>query len=171
MAGVDMLIADGVADPERLGICGWSFGGFMTAWAITRTNRFKAAVAGAAPTNWVSKIGTTDIGPFNEWNLGRVFDEPDKPWERSPIRYLAGVTTPTLIVHGEADKRVPVTQGLELYLGLKSGGVETEFVTYPRQAHGFHERAFELDLLQRTVAWFERWVTSPPSPLSREERG
>lgn len=158
MAGVDLLVADGIADPDRLGMCGWSFGGFMTAWAITHTDRFRAAVAGAAPTNWVSKIGTTDIGPFNEWNLGRVWDEPDRVWERSPIRYLKHAATPTLIVHGEADKRVPVSQGLELYLGLKSGGVETEFVVYPRQAHSFHERAFELDLLQRTLAWFERFM-------------
>jgi dipeptidyl aminopeptidase/acylaminoacyl peptidase len=160
IAGLDMLIDEGIADPDRLGICGWSFGGFMAAWAITRTQRFKAAVAGAAPTNWVSKIGTTDIGPFNEWNLGRVWDEPDRAWERSPIRYLRHVTTPTLIVHGEADKRVPVTQGVELYLGLRGGGIDTELVTYPRQEHSFHERAFQLDLLERTVGWFERFLTT-----------
>lgn len=158
LAGIDLLVAEGVADPARVGICGWSFGGFMTAWAVTHSDRFKAAVAGAAPTNWVSKIGTTDIGPFNEWNLGRVWDNPDVSWERSPIRYLRHATTPTLIVHGEADPRVPVTQGLEFYLGLKSGGVETEFVVYPRQGHAFHERAFELDLLERSVAWFEKYL-------------
>ena len=86
LSGIDMLIERGVADANRLAICGWSFGGFMTAWAITHTDRFKAAIAGAAPTNWVSKIGTTDIRPFNEWNLGVVNTEPDKVWERSPIR-------------------------------------------------------------------------------------
>ena len=87
MAGVDHLIAQGIADPGRLGIVGWSYGGFMTAHAVTHTDRFKAAVAGAPPTNWVSKIGTTDIGPANAWNIGNVHSEPDQVWERSPIRY------------------------------------------------------------------------------------
>jgi dipeptidyl aminopeptidase/acylaminoacyl peptidase len=158
LRGVDLLVERGVADPQRLGIGGWSYGGFMTTYAITQTNRFKVAVAGAAPTNWVSKVGTTDIGPFNEWNVGVVAREPDLAWERSPIRYLSRVTTPTLVVHGEADKRVPVTQGIEFYQGLKSAGVETEFISYPRQEHSFHERAAQLDLLQRVVAWFERFL-------------
>ena len=152
-----MLIERGVADANRLAICGWSFGGFMTAWAITHTDRFKAAIAGAAPTNWVSKIGTTDIRPFNEWNLGVVNTEPDKVWERSPIRYIANAKTPTLIVHGEADVRVPITQGQELYFALKARGVETEMVSYPRQGHAFHERAFQLDLLKRICDWLEKY--------------
>ncbi len=158
MTGVDMLIERGVADPDRLGICGWSFGGFMTAWAVGHTDRFKAAIAGAACTNWVSKIGTTDIRPFNEWNLGSVNEDPDRPWERSPIRYVRNVTTPTLIVHGQADVRVPVTQGIEFYNALRAAGVDTEMVSYPRQGHAFHERAFELDLLQRLVGWFEKYL-------------
>jgi dipeptidyl aminopeptidase/acylaminoacyl peptidase len=158
MSGIDHLIERGVADPARLGICGWSYGGFMTAWAITHTDRFKAAVAGAAPTNWVSKIGTTDIRPFNEWNLGAVNTDPDKVWERSPMRYVASVTTPTLIVHGEADVRVPVTQGTELYLALRALGVDTDMVAYPRQGHAFTERAHQLDLLQRLLGWFDRYL-------------
>ena len=107
MTGIDMLIERGVADPDRLGICGWSFGGFMTAWAVTHTDRFKAAVAGAAPTNWVSKIGTTDIRPANEWNLGSVNDDPDRPWDRSPMRYVKNVKTPTLLLQGGADVACP----------------------------------------------------------------
>jgi len=158
MSGIDMLVARGVADPDRLGICGWSYGGFMTAWAITQTDRFKAAVAGAAPTNWVSKIGTTDIRPFNEWNLGQVNAEPDRVWERSPMRYVANVTTPTLIVHGEADVRVPVTQGTELYLALRALDVDTDMIAYPRQGHAFTERAHQLDLLERLLGWFDRYL-------------
>jgi dipeptidyl aminopeptidase/acylaminoacyl peptidase len=158
MTGIDMLIERGVADPDRLGVCGWSYGGFMTAWAVTQTDRFKAGVAGAACTNWVSKIGTTDIRPFNEWNLGQVSVEPDKPWEHSPIRYVRNATTPTLIVHGEADVRVPVTQGVEFYQGLKAAGVPTDMVSYPRQGHAFHERAFQLDLLQRLCGWFATYL-------------
>jgi dipeptidyl aminopeptidase/acylaminoacyl peptidase len=158
MAGVDHLIARGIADPDRLGVCGWSYGGFMTAWVVGQTTRFKAAVAGAPPTNWVSKIGTTDIGPANAWNIGLVHQEPDQVWERSPIRYVGKVTTPTLLVGGDADKRVPITQAQEFHWGLKGTGVETELVIYPRQKHGFHERAHQLDLAQRVCDWFARFV-------------
>mgnify|MGYP001289388762 CR=1 FL=1 len=158
MAGVDYLIAEGIADPDRLGVCGWSYGGFMTAWVVGHTDRFKAAVAGAPPTNWVSKIGTTDIGPANAWNIGLVHQEPDQVWERSPIRYVGKVKTPTLLVGGDADKRVPITQAQEFHWGLKGAGVETELVIYPRQKHGFHERAHQLDLAQRVCDWFDRFV-------------
>ncbi len=158
MAGVDHLIAAGIADADRLGVCGWSYGGFMTAWVVGHTDRFKAAVAGAPPTNWVSKIGTTDIGPANAWNIGLVHQEPDQVWERSPIRYVGKVTTPTLLVGGDADKRVPITQAQEFHWGLKGAGVETELVIYPRQKHGFHERMHQLDLVQRVCDWFDRFV-------------
>jgi dipeptidyl aminopeptidase/acylaminoacyl peptidase len=158
MTGIDMLIERGVADPDQLGICGWSFGGFMTAWAVTHTDRFKAAVAGASPTNWVSKIGTTDIRPANEWNLGAVNDEPDRPWEQSPIRYVKNAQTPTLLVQGGADVRVPPTQSWEFYNALNALGVPTDLVVYPRQGHSFHERAHMLDLLQRLTGWFATYL-------------
>ncbi|CAN5817016.1 S9 family peptidase [soil metagenome] len=159
MTGVDHLVERGIADPDRLGIGGWSYGGFIVAWALGKTGRFKAAIAGAAVTNWVSKIGTTDIRRMNESHFpGQLHEEPDALWERSPVRYLKDMQTPTLILHGEADPRVPVTQGLELYQGLKALGVDTEFVTYPRQKHAFHERAFQLDLLQRVCDWYERYL-------------
>ncbi len=159
MQGVDWLIDSGVADPERIGILGWSYGGFLTAWAVTHTDRFKAAVAGAAVTNWPSKVGTTDIRPANEARFpGKLHEEPDAFWERSPVRYLGNAKTPTLIVHGQADQRVPPTQGMEFYLGLREMGVPTDYVTYPRQKHGFHERAYHLDLLKRIIAWFDEWM-------------
>lgn len=159
MAGIDHLIAQGIADPERLGVGGWSYGGFMTAWTIGHTDRFKAAVCGAAVTNWPSKIGTTDIRSGNERNFSAPMHEnADEYWECSPIRYLGRMRTPTLIVHGEADKRVPVSQGWELYGGLRELGVPTDIITYPRQQHAFHERAFQQDLLRRVVSWFQRWI-------------
>ncbi|MCO5177295.1 MAG: S9 family peptidase [Thermomicrobiales bacterium] len=158
MTGIDMLIERGVADPDRLGICGWSFGGFMAAWAIGHTDRFKASVAGAACTNWVSKIGTTDIRPYDEWDVGVVNADPDRPWFHSPLRYAGKGTTPTLVLHGQADVRVPVTQGTELYHSVKASGTDAEMASYPRQGHAFHERAFELDLLQRLVGWFDRYL-------------
>lgn len=159
MRGVDWLIEQGIADPERLAITGWSYGGFLTSWAIGHTDRFKAAVAGAAVTNWPSKVGTTDIRPMNERRFpGPLHEAPDAFWERSPIRYLGNITTPTLVVHGDADQRVPVSQGMELYLGLRAMGVPTDFIVYPRQKHAFHERAHQLDLLERIVGWIDRWL-------------
>ncbi len=155
--GVDALIERGLVDPERTGIGGWSYGGFLTALTVVRTDRFKAAVVGAGVTNWVSKVGTTDIRPYNESNFAAPLHEsPDPYWMRSPVRYFKHARTPTLVVHGEADVRVPVTQAHEYFHGLRANGVETEMVTYPRQGHAFHERAFELDLLQRIVAWFDQ---------------
>ncbi|HEU5423250.1 MAG TPA: S9 family peptidase, partial [Nitrolancea sp.] len=159
LAGVDYLIERGIADPERLGIGGWSYGGFLTAWAVGQTDRFKAAVAGAAVTNWPSKVGTTDIRTGNEKNFpGPLHEQPDAFWERSPVRYLGRISTPTLVLHGEADPRVPPGQGYELYQGLREMGVPTDFITYPRQKHAFHEKAFQQDLLQRVVGWFQRWI-------------
>ena len=161
MSGVDALIERGIADPERLGIGGWSYGGCLTAWAITQTDRFKAAAAGAAPTNWVSKLGTTDIRPFDEWSLGQLLLDSDGVWRQSAIRYLNQASTPTLILHGEEDSRVPLAQSIELYLGLQAAGVTTELVTYPRQEHLLHERDHQLDLLQRVIDWFDRYLKSP----------
>jgi len=158
MTGIDMLIERGVADPDRLGICGWSFGGFMAAWAVGHTDRFKASIAGAACINWVSKIGTTDIRPFDERDVGAVNTDPDRPWKHSPLRYAGKATTPTLMLHGQADVRVPVTQATEFYNALKAAGVATDMVSYPRQGHAFHERAFQLDLLQRLIDWLERYL-------------
>jgi dipeptidyl aminopeptidase/acylaminoacyl peptidase len=159
MRGIDHLIDQGVADPDRLGIAGWSYGGFLAAWAITQTDRFKAAVCGAPVTNWPSKVGTTDIRPFNEERFaGPLHEEPDSAWERSPVRYLKNIATPTLIVHGEADPRVPVSQGIELYLGLKAVGVPTDFITYPRQKHAFHEKAHQHDIIGRITGWFRKYL-------------
>jgi dipeptidyl aminopeptidase/acylaminoacyl peptidase len=160
MAGIDHLVIErGIADPDRLGIAGWSYGGFLAAWGISQTDRFKAAVCGAAVTNWPSKVGTTDIRPFNEERFaGPLHQEPDDLWKRSPIRYLGNISTPTLVVHGEADPRVPVSQGMELYLGLRAMGVPTDFITYPRQKHAFHERAHQYDIIGRITGWFRRYL-------------
>jgi dipeptidyl aminopeptidase/acylaminoacyl peptidase len=157
--GIDYLIEQGIADPVRIGIAGWSYGGFLAAWAITQSDRFKAAICGAAVTNWPSKVGTTDIRPFNEERFaGPLHEKPDSAWERSPIRYLGKITTPTLVVHGEADPRVPLSQGLELYLGLRAMGVPTDFITYPRQQHAFHEKAHQRDIIGRIIGWFRKYL-------------
>lgn len=160
MTGVDYLIERGIADPNRLGVAGWSYGGFMTAWTVTQTDRFKAAVAGAAVTNWPSKVGTTDIRPGNEKRFpGPLHEAPDAFWERSPVRYLGKIKTPTLVVHGDADQRVPLGQGTEFFLGLRAMDVPSDFVVYPRQKHSFHEKESQLDLLKRLVGWFDLWLS------------
>ena len=159
MSGVDHLIAEGIADPERLGVMGWSYGGYMTSWVITQTHRFKAASVGAGVTNLASMYGHTDIPLFME----RYFGGP--PWKQaklytdhSPMTFAGNIKTPTLIQHGEKDERVPLAQGQELYAALKRLGVPAEFAVYPRQAHNPQEPRLQADVLQRNVDWFNRWL-------------
>ncbi|HET7034602.1 MAG TPA: S9 family peptidase [Thermomicrobiaceae bacterium] len=156
MSGVDYLVEQGIADPEQLIVGGWSGGGFLTNWTITHSDRFKAAVSGAGIANWVSFQGTADVRSVFDSYLGRVDEEPEVHWRLSPIRNIKHATTPTLILYGEADARVPVTQGYELYEGLKGRGVETELVAYPREPHAIGERKHQLDLLPRAIGWYQR---------------
>ena len=158
MSGVDYLIEQKIADPERLGIGGWSYGGFMTSWTVTQTNRFKAAVVGAAVTNLFSFDGTTDITPsfLRNYFLDIPFNRRAAYDNHSAMTFLKNCTTPSLVLHGEADERVPVSQGWEFYNGLKMLGVPTEMVVYPREHHGFKERAHQLDLLTRVLAWYDK---------------
>ncbi|MGO9896844.1 MAG: S9 family peptidase [Bryobacteraceae bacterium] len=157
--GVDHAIAMGVADPDRLAIMGWSYGGFMTSWTITQTHRFKAAVVGAGVTDLWSFTGTADIPGFLPDYFG---GEPWKQFEsfqkHSPITFVKNVTTPTLVLHGEADVRVPTSQGYEFYHALKRDGVTTRMVVYPRQQHGFTEPKFILDVMQRHLDWVDKYV-------------
>ncbi len=159
MAGIDHVIALGIADPERLGVMGWSYGGFMTSWTITQTKRFKAASAGAAVTNLISFTGTADIPDFIPNYFGGEFWDTFDRWRaHSPVLQAKGVTTPTLIQHGEADVRVPVSQGYELYNALKRQGVDTTMTVYPRQPHGFVEPKMTLDAARANLEWFDRHV-------------
>jgi dipeptidyl aminopeptidase/acylaminoacyl peptidase len=159
MAGVDHVVGMGVADPERLAVMGWSYGGFMTSWVIGQTQRFKAAVVGAGVTNLWSFTGTADIPGF----LPDYF--AGEPWENfeayrlhSPMSHVGAAATPTLILHGEADIRVPISQGHELYNALKRRGVTAKMVTYPRMPHGPNEPKFMLDIMRRHVEWVEKYV-------------
>jgi dipeptidyl aminopeptidase/acylaminoacyl peptidase len=159
MAGVDQVIAMGIADPDHMAVLGWSYGGFMTSWVITHTNRFKAAVVGAGVTNLWSFTGTSDIPSF----LPDYFE--GEPWEKfdsfaahSPITFVKNVQTPTLILHGEADVRVPTSQGYEFYHALKQLGVPTKMVVYPRTPHGPREPKFILDIAQRNMDWVEKYA-------------
>lgn len=157
MTGIDALIERGIVDSNRIGIGGWSYGGYLTAWAITQTSRFKAAVAGAAITNWKSFHGTSYLNRWDEihyaanpYEHGGLFDK------FSPMNFVENVTTPTLILHGEKDGDVPVSQAHELYRALKDRGIETEMVIYPREPHGVGETPHVKDLIARVCDWFER---------------
>jgi dipeptidyl aminopeptidase/acylaminoacyl peptidase len=157
MAGVEMLVAQGIADPQRLAIAGASYGGFMTAWTIGHTDRFRAAVVGAGVTNLHSFFGTTDIQWFTRgYQQGAPWERPQQYAAQSPITYVAKVKTPTLIYHGDQDRRVPLEQGEQFYVALRERGVPVEFVRYPREGHALSEYWHQLDVLERTLTWFGR---------------
>jgi dipeptidyl aminopeptidase/acylaminoacyl peptidase len=162
LAAIDALIADGIADGDRLAVCGYSYGGYMTSWTITHTNRFQAAVVGAPVTNLESFFGTSDIGMwFAPWEMTVDLFAGRETYRRlSPIHYADRVTTPTLILHGEADDRCPIEQGEQLYIALVAAGrAPVEFVRYPGGAHPFvtsGRPSHRLDFTRRVVEWVER---------------
>ncbi|MFQ6045336.1 MAG: alpha/beta fold hydrolase [Gemmatimonadales bacterium] len=164
LAGVDHLIAQGIVNPDRVGIGGGSYGGYTSAWAATRhSERFKAAVVFAGIANQVSKIGVTDTPAENalvHWNMWH-WDDLELVWDRSPLKYIRNARTPTLIAHGEQDLRVPTGQAFELYRALKHVGVETQLVIYPREPHGLRERAHQIDFNRRALAWYQRFLGEP----------
>ena len=159
MTGVDKVIAMGVADPERLGVMGWSYGGYMTSTIITKTKRFKAASAGAPVTNLMSFTTTADIPGFiPDYFGGQFWEAPDVYAKHSAMFNIKGVTTPTLIQHGEADVRVPISQGYELYNALKAQGVPTRMIVLPRQPHGPNEPKMQIAAMQSNLDWFEKYL-------------
>ena len=159
MSGVDALIAKGMADPDRMGVMGWSYGGYMTSWIITQTKRFKAASVGAGVTNLMSFTGTADIPSFiPDYFGGDYWDVFDRWRSHSAMFNVKGVSTPTLIQHGDADLRVPISQGYEFYNALKRQNVPVKMVVYPRQPHGIQEPKMMLDAMQRNLDWFDHWI-------------
>ena len=164
--GIDFLAQQGYVDPERVGMGGFSYGGYFSAWAATRhTERFKAASMGAGIANWVSFTGTSDIPYENSmvhWNLD-VFKNMEKVWSRSPLAYVEKSQTALLISHGEKDDRVPISQGWEIYTALKLLGKKVEFDIYPREAHGWAERNHQLYYIKRNLEWFDKYVRDAPA--------
>jgi dipeptidyl aminopeptidase/acylaminoacyl peptidase len=157
MAGVDALIAKGVADPDKLLVMGGSYGGFMTFWTITQTNRFKAAIGHAGISDWYSFYGQSDIPSLMEYGFGGLPWKSTETYRKySPITYIKNVKTPIMITHGEQDRRVPIQQAEEYYRGLKGVGDEVIFVRYPREGHGIAEPNHQIDLVGRQLEWFEK---------------
>ncbi|MEK6572497.1 MAG: S9 family peptidase, partial [Bacteroidota bacterium] len=161
VAGADYLIARGIADPDRIGIGGGSYGGYTAAWAATAGSKhFKASVMFMGIADQISKVGTTDIfweGQLVHWDM-ILYDNFDFFWSRSPLKYIHNANTPTLILHGERDARVPIGQAHEMYNALKWKGVPTEFVTYPRAGHGLTEKAHQLNFMNRVLGWYTKYL-------------
>jgi dipeptidyl aminopeptidase/acylaminoacyl peptidase len=161
LGGIDYLADRGWIDPDRVGISGTSYGGYLSAWAATRySDRFQAAIPFAGLTNWISFTGTTDIPVemmFVHFDLD-IFDNFGLYMDRSPISYVRGATTPTLIGHGLADERVHPEQSVQLYGLMRLAGTPVELVLYPRAPHGLRERAHQLDYMGRILEWFGRYL-------------
>ena len=157
LAGTDALVAAGVADDQRVAIMGGSYGGFMSAWAITQTDRFVAAIPQAVVSDWTSFHLTTNIGRFDVLFLDSdPFDPAGEYPRRSPVFHARGCRTPTLIVHGAEDLCTPLGQAQELYQALVEAGCEIELVVYPREGHGWLEREHQIDAWRRTRGWLDR---------------
>ncbi len=168
VVGLDRLIAEGVADPARLGIGGWSQGGFMTAWAVGQDAeggppRFRCGVMGAGVSDWGMMVAESDMPTFEAGLGGSTGWEGIGPHQHdrvSPISFVHRVRTPVLMLHGERDERVPVSQAQFFARGLRRYGVPNELVIYPREPHGLRERAHQIDATRRQRAWFDRWLTT-----------
>ena len=173
MTGVDHLIEIGIADGDRMAKMGWSAGGHMTNKIITHTDRFKAAASGAGAVNWISMYGQSDVRTYRTpWFGGTPWQEDapiDAYWGNSPLKDIYKVTTPTIVLVGENDVRVPPPQSVELYRALKTNGVDTHLYIAPREGHGWRELRHALFKVNVEIDWFERhvrgieyqWETAP----------
>ena len=159
VAGIDAVTKKYPVDPQRLGVTGWSYGGFMTMWTVTQTNRFRAAVAGAGIANWQSYYGQNLIG---QWMIpffgASVYDDPAVYEKSSPIRFIKNVKTPTLVIVGERDAECPASQSYEFWHALKTLDVPTKLIIYPGEGHLFLEPKNQADRMDQLVAWFDKYL-------------
>jgi dipeptidyl aminopeptidase/acylaminoacyl peptidase len=159
LAGVDEVVRTLPVDTDRIGITGWSYGGYMTMWAVTQTHRFRAAVSGAGLADFASYYGQNDI---DQWMIpyfgASVYDDPAVYARSSPLTFIKNVKTPTLVVVGERDGECPAPQSREFWHALKTLGVETQFVVYPGEGHVFLQAENQRDVTERMIAWFDRYL-------------
>jgi dipeptidyl aminopeptidase/acylaminoacyl peptidase len=159
LTGVDTVTKKYPVDPQRVGLTGWSYGGFMTMFSVTQTNRFRAAVAGAGISNWQSYYGENSI---DQWMIpffgASVYDDPAAYAKSSAIDFIKNVKTPTLSVVGDRDGECPAPQSFEFWHALRDQHVPTQLVVYPNEGHGFADPAHRIDVLERALAWFEEYM-------------
>jgi dipeptidyl aminopeptidase/acylaminoacyl peptidase len=156
MSGIDEVLRVAPIDPDRLGLTGWSYGGYMTMWGITQTNRFRAAVAGAGVANWISYCGQNAIQEFMRPFFTKTpYEDPEIYARSSPITFIKNAKTPTLIIVGDSDGECPPPQSYEFWRALKTLGVETELVVYENEGHAFLNPDHVRDVINRTTAWFD----------------
>jgi len=164
MAGVDALLKQYPIDPNRLGIFGHSYGGYMTMWAETQTHRFAAAVAGAGLSDWLSYYGVNDL---DQWMIpffgASIYDDPAVYAKSDPMHFVKSVKTPTLILVGDRDGEVPMEQSLEWWHALETFHVPTKLVVYPDEGHAIGKPADRRDYILRTLSWFDEWFTKAPT--------
>ncbi len=166
ISGVDALIARGIADPDRLGAMGWSEGGYISAFITTYSNRFKAVSVGAGISDWMTYYVNTDIHPFTRQYLQKTpWEDPEIYRKTSPITYVNNAKTPTLIQHGELDRRVPIANGYELYQALRDRNVPVKMIVYKGFGHPITKPKEQRAVLEHNYEWFSRWIwneTPPP---------
>jgi dipeptidyl aminopeptidase/acylaminoacyl peptidase len=155
LKGMDAVEAKVSIDKAREGLTGWSYGGFMTMFAVTQTHRFRAAVAGAGLSDWLSYYGENSI---DQWMIpffgASVYDDPAVYAKSSAITFIKNVTTPTLVIVGDRDGECPAPQSFEFWHALRDLGIKSELVVYPNEGHGFHDPEHIRDRAQREVKWF-----------------
>jgi len=172
MSGVDFLIEQGFVDAEKMGAMGWSQGGYISAFLTTNTDRFKAISVGAGISNWMTYYVNTDIHPFTRQYLKATpWDDPEIYAKTSPITNIKQASTPTLIQHGEFDRRVPIPNAYELYQGLQDVGVETELIVYKGFGHGISKPKERLAAMWHNWKWFAKyiWNEDVTLPLAQEK--
>jgi dipeptidyl aminopeptidase/acylaminoacyl peptidase len=163
--GLDYLIARGIADPNKLAQSGWSYGGYMTAWTLTQTNRFRAVVVGAGLTDMFSMYSTDDLQRLLVAYFGaEPWNDVEAYRRASAMTFIKQAKTPTLILHGGSDMRVPPSQAQELYMGLRQNGVPVEMVVFPREPHGLQEPRHRLDKMRREYSWCSKYVLGVEVP-------
>jgi dipeptidyl aminopeptidase/acylaminoacyl peptidase len=159
ISGVDHLVGKGLVDRDRVGAMGWSQGGYISAFITASSDRFKAVSVGAGISDWMTYYVNTDIPPFTRQYLKATpWDDPEIYRKTSPISYLKAARTPTLIQHGENDKRVPIPNAYELYRGLKDRGVPVKLVVYKGFGHGINKPKQQRAVMEQNEEWFGRWI-------------
>ena len=171
MTGVDYVIESGYADPEKMGVAGWSWGGVSAGWVITQTNRFKAASVGAGVSNWIAESGPGFNWDISNWYAGgKHWTQRDEWRKRSAVNYVENVETPTLFLHGDKDQTSSTNQSMVYFDALQERGVPTRFIKFPRQAHGIREPRLLRVRMAEEIAWMQKYILGEAWSLGEREK-